>query len=48
MVSAATQVSLLRKHGSHSSAQLFLLSLVEAVGGFRATFQLLNHVQLVL
>ena len=38
MVSAATQVSLLRKHGSHSSAQLFSLSLVEASGGFRATF----------
>ena len=28
MVSAATQVSLLRKHGSHSSPQLFSFSLV--------------------
>ena len=38
MVAAATEVSLLRKHGSHSSVQLFSLSLVEASGGFRAAF----------
>ena len=46
MVSAATQVSHIRKHGSHSSTQLFSLSLVEASCGFRATFQWLNYVQL--
>ena len=33
MVSAATQVSLLRRHGSHSPGQLFSLSLVEAKDG---------------
>ena len=48
MVSAAIQVSLLRKHGSHSPGQLFSLSLVEVVGGFRATFQWLDLVQLIL
>ena len=48
MVSAATQVSLLRRHGSHSPGQLFSLSLVEAADGFRSTFQWLNHVQLPL
>ena len=46
MVSAATQVSLLRKHGSHSSTQLFSLSLVEPSGSFQATFQWPNYVQL--
>ena len=34
MVSAATQVSLLRRHGSHSPGQLFSLSLVEAEDGW--------------
>ena len=48
VVAAATEVSLLRKHGSHNSAQLFSLSLVEDSGGFRATFPWLNHVQLGL
>ena len=48
MVSAATQVSLLRRPGSHSLGHLFSLSLVEAVDGFRATFQWLNLVQLPL
>ena len=48
MVSAATQVSLLRRPGSHSPGHLFSLSLVEAGDGFRATFQWLNLVQLPL
>ena len=48
MVSAATKVSLLRRHGSHSPGLLISLSLVEAVDGFRATFQWLNLVQLAL
>ena len=34
MVSAATQVSLLRRHGSHSHGQLFSFSLVEAEDGW--------------
>ena len=38
MFSGATQVSHLMKHESHSSTQLFSLSLVEASGGFRETF----------
>ena len=35
MVSAGTQVSLLRKHGGHSPGQLFSLSLVYAGNGWR-------------
>ena len=46
MVSATTQVSLLRRHGSHSLSLLFSISLAEAADGFRATFQWLNIMQL--
>ena len=39
MVSAGSQVSLLKKHGGHSPCQLFSLSLVEAKDGL-STFPL--------
>jgi hypothetical protein len=46
MVSAASQVSLLRRHGSHSPGQLFSLSLVEVEDGW-SRFSLSKAVQLI-
>ena len=46
MVSACTQMSLLRRHGSHSPGQLFSLSLVEAEDGW-SRFSLSKAGQLI-
>ena len=46
MVSAATLLSLLRRHGSHSPGQLFSLSIVEAEDGW-SRFSLFKASQLI-